>query len=197
MLKHLPNSLTLTVFSIQSISDQPKLQVNTAKGAADEVVTTQEAVIVSETEKYQEAVAAIQALTVATDPTFTSTMMTATATGPIKPAQIESIIEAMDAADGTLAAMHIGLAMLNQLLAQLQSGRIQDKTSSSQVSCHQLVQTVAQMVSALPEHPDKVLALANALEESPKLEGGRTCSADQISFLTKQRDWLKSQIHLN
>ena len=197
MLKHLPNSLTLTVFSIQSISDQPKLQVNTAKGAADEVVTTQEAVIVSETEKYQEAVAAIQALTVATDPTFTSTMMTATATGPIKPAQIESIIEAMDAADGTLAAMHIGLAMLNQLLAQLQSGRIQDKTSSPHVSCEHLVQTVAQMVSALPEHPDKVLALANALEESPKLEGGRICSADQISFLTKQRDWLKSQIHLN
>ena len=153
------------------------LQVNTAKEAADEVVSTQTAVIATETEKYQAAVAAIS--------------------GPIKPAQIESIIESMNAADGSNAAMHVGLEMLNQLLAQLQSGRIQEKTSSSHVSCEHLVQTVAQMVSALPEHPDKVLALANALEESPKLEGGRTCSADQISILTKQRDWLESQLLLN
>ena len=174
--------------------------MNTAKEAADEVVTTQEAVIASETEKYEAAVAAIQALTVATDPTFTSTMTAATATGPIRPAQIESIIEAMDAADGTLAAMHIGLAMLNQLLAQLQSGRIQDKTSSSQVSCHQLVQTVAQMVSALPEDPVKVLALADALEEISEglnLKSNPTCSADQISYLLTQRDWFESQLLLN
>merc|ERR1719432_592045 len=43
--------------------DNLKEKVNTAKEAADEVVTTQEAVIASETEKYEAAVAAIQALT--------------------------------------------------------------------------------------------------------------------------------------
>ena len=84
--------------------------------------------------------------------------------------------------------MEAALAVLNQLLAQLQLGRRRDKTSSS-VSCEQLVQTVSQMVSALPEDLEKVLSLADALH---KQTGEMTCSADQISFLTKQRDWLKS-----
>ena len=88
--------------------------------------------------------------------------------------------------------MEAALAVLNQLLAQLQLGRTRDKTSSS-VSCEQLVQTVSQMVSALPGDLEKVLALANALH---KQTGKPTCSEDQISFLTKQRDWLKSQLEL-
>ena len=98
----------------------------------------------------------------------------------------------IDEGEEGVAAMGAALAMLNQLLAQLQLGRSLDKTSSS-VSCQQLVQTVTQMVSALLEHPVKVLALADLLEESPKVKGGLTCSADQISSLTKQRDWLQRQ----
>ena len=49
------------------------------------------------------------------------------------------------------------------------------------------------MVSALPEHLEKVLALANALHKHTE---ELTCSEDQISYLTKQRDWLKSQLEL-
>ena len=89
--------------------------------------------------------------------------------------------------------MEAALAVLNQLLAQLQLGRRRDKKTSSSVSCEQLVQSVAQMVSALPEDLEKVLALADALHKQTE---ELTCSADQISYLTKQRDWLQSQLEL-
>ena len=125
--------------------------------------------------------------------------------------QIGAIIEAINASEEAIAAMEAALAVLNQLLAQLQQGRrLMVKTSSS-ISCEQLVQTVAQMVSALPEDPEKVVALANSLagemsissktkqttSESEKLMGEEpTCSEDQILFLTKQRDWLRRQLDL-
>jgi len=56
------------------------------------------------------------------------------------------------------------------------------------------------MVSALPEDPVKVLALAEALEEISEgldLKSNPTCSADQISYLLMQRDWLQTQLDLN
>ena len=96
--------------------------------------------------------------------------------------------------------MEAALAVLNQLLAQLQLGRRRDKTSSSKVSCEHLVRTVGQMVSALPEDPVKVLALADALEEISEgldQKSNPTCSENQISYLMTQRDWLQSQLDLN
>ena len=125
--------------------------------------------------------------------------------------QIGAIIEAINASEEAIAAMEAALAVLNQLLAQLQQGRRLIVKTSSSISCEQLVQTVAQMVSALPEDPEKVVALANSLgemsissktnqttSESEKLMGEEpTCSEDQILFLTKQRDWLRRQLDLN
>ena len=55
-------------------------------------------------------------------------------------------------------------------------------------------------MSALPEDPVKVLALADALEEISEglnLKSNPTCSPDQISYLLTQRDLLESQLLLN
>ena len=182
------------------------------------MVSKQTAVISRETEKYQEALAAIQAVTTISGLTTTSGTETEPITSteaisrlneeaeyssssnsaPTTASQMEAnIIGLINEGEEAIAAMVATLAMLNQLLAELQSGRRRVERSSPQVSCQHLVQTVAQMVSALPEDPDKVLALANGLEESLKLKGRLTCSADQISFLRKQRDWLGSQLDLN
>merc|ERR1712210_332912 len=112
---------------------------------------------------------------------------------------IEGLVEAINAGENAIAAMEAALAVLNQLLEQLQLGQRRAKTYSS-VSCQHLVETVAQMVSALPEDPVKVLALADALveiSEGLNLKSNPTCSADQISYLLTQRDWLESQLLLN
>merc|ERR1712210_125589 len=112
---------------------------------------------------------------------------------------IEALVEAINAGENAIAAMEAALAVLNQLLEQLQLGQRRAKASSS-VSCQHLVQTVAQMVSALPEDPVKGLALADALEEISEglaLNSNPTCSPDQISYLLTQRDWLESQLLLN
>merc|ERR1712037_563713 len=113
--------------------------------------------------------------------------------------QIEALVEAINAGENAIAAMQAALAVLNQLLEQLQLGQGRAKTYSS-VSCQHLVQTAAQMVSALPEDPVKVLALADALveiSEGLNLKSNPTCSADQISYLLTQRDWFESQLDLN
>merc|ERR1712037_448752 len=113
--------------------------------------------------------------------------------------QIEALVEAINAGENAIAAMQAALAVLNQLLEQLQLGQRRAKTYSS-VSCQHLVETVAQMVSALPEDPVKVLALADALveiSEGLNLKSNPTCSADQISYLLTQRDWFESQLDLN
>ena len=62
------------------------------------------------------------------------------------------------------------------------------------MSCQDLVQTVAQMVSALPEDLEKVLSLADDLKEDMYMKSNPTCSADQISYLMTQRDWLEEII---
>ena len=114
-----------------------------------------------------------------------------------------AIIEAINAGEDAIAAMQAALAVLNQLLAQLQAGRRRDNNQPE--SCQQIVQNVQLMVSALPNDLGQVFAIASTLgeqtnqwkQDSDKLREAMTCSVDQLSFLRNQRDRLQSQLDLS
>ena len=122
---------------------------------------------------------------------------------PTTDPQIEAIIEAINAGEDAIAAMQAALAVLNQLLAQLQAGR--RRNNNQPESCQQIVQNVQLMVSALPNDLGQVFAIASTLgkqtnqwkQDSEKLRDVMTCSVDQLSFLRNQRDRLQSQLDLS